>query len=739
VERQQSHNTKRFKRGLGYLIVLTVIVFVVSFILQFVQKEQTKDVSRLLFSGGTQDLRILETRMQGSFYHLEALASMLSVGHSIPLESIRVSPDRQRLAFKTLSHVALDGTLLCGDPLPYEQSDLSGFGVGRISSVSSNGEPFLVLSVLVQARVLVDSALIGVYDFSTIMNIVSENSANPLATRFIVDSEGNLLSQIPFPDGSRQFLQFLSGVFTAEKIEELELDLRSRRLGFFDYTYEGTHFFLNYMPIINTNWSLVQMIFASDLPLYRSITGLRIALVVATLLLVFSIVVMLAILRWNNRSAIKSKHGELLRLPESIPGGSFTCKTEGDMPFIQISNEFVKLFGYSIDEFKKLFNNCFLQMVLDEDRDRVMEERRLQLLENRPSLIEYRVRGISGKQLWLADWTRLVDVPGGRQELHSLVLDVSGQREGQEEVRLSEERYRLIALQSRSAIFEWDLQKNIFYRSPNWKDIFGYTPIDNSANHIFAMERVHPDDQQTVANMFKACKEGKGDSEIEIRFMNSIGEFLWVRISFTIMFDEYGKPGRVIGHLFDIDKEVRERLHLNMLAQIDDLTGLLNKRTIEAAVDAFLKDAAPQDSHALCVIDIDNFKSINDTYGHLYGDSVLKKVSEQFLSRFNEQNCLIGRVGGDELLVFMKHICPDAYLDVKMDIFTTLFEKISNDMDGRTRISGSVGVALYPDHGHSYMDLFQKADKALYQVKSSGRNGVQIFNSQTDEGGVFLQ
>jgi diguanylate cyclase (GGDEF)-like protein len=176
-----------------------------------------------------------------------------------------------------------------------------------------------------------------------------------------------------------------------------------------------------------------------------------------------------------------------------------------------------------------------------------------------------------------------------------------------------------------------------------------------------------------------------------------------------------------------------------MLAQIDDLTGLLNKRTIEAAVDAFLKDAAPQDRHALCVIDIDNFKSINDTYGHLYGDSVLKKVSEQFLSRFNEQNCLIGRVGGDELLVFMKHICPDAYLDVKMDIFTTLFEKISNDMDGRTRISGSVGVALYPDHGHSYMDLFQKADKALYQVKSSGRNGVQIFNSQTDEGGVFLQ
>jgi len=64
-----------------------------------------------------------------------------------------------------------------------------------------------------------------------------------------------------------------------------------------------------------------------------------------------------------------------------------------------------------------------------------------------------------------------------------------------------------------------------------------------------------------------------------------------------------------------------------------------------------------------------------------------------------------------------------------MDVFTTIFQCISDEMEGITRITGSVGVSLYPDHGDSYTVLFQKADKAMYQVKSSGRNGIQIFNS----------
>ena len=706
-------------------------MLIVGALLVYMETEQQKDVSRMLITGGIQDTRILETKMQASLYYLESLASLLELGNRLELEKISVSTESQRFAFTSLSYVSLTGALLCGDPLPFDISDIPGFGVEALVMTTESEKANLVLMIPVKRQVVVDSILVGVYPLETLKQLVMENSATPLATRYVIRADGTLLSNKEFPTGSKTLSGYLGTYLSSEELALVEKDLLAGKTGYFDYSINGIHTFMSFIPIPKTNWFLVQSVSASVMPRYTSIVNLRRILLVMVLLLLLALLSILALLRWNHRIVTDSRNTHLLKLPDTIPGGEFTCLVSGKFQFDQISPELLLLFGCSEKEFRNSFGNSFEKMVFKEDRERVMAERHTQIQESRSSLVEYRVQLANGRILWLSDWSRTLEISKSEYQLHSLVLDITAQREAQEQMRVSEERYRLVALQSRSAVFEWDLRKNEFYRSPNWKDLFGYTPIDNSSEHIFAMNRVHPEDRQKTSTLFYACREGQKSGEAEIRFKDNAGRYPWVRLCMSTLFDETNQPVRIIGRLFDIDQEVNERQKLNLLAQTDALTGLLNKRAIETAIEDFLLHARPNERHALCIIDIDHFKRVNDTSGHQYGDLVLRKVSANLTARLDVRQCLMGRVGGDELLVLFKQVASDQALMEKIVELSSIFH-LDPEESSMPPITGSFGVAVYPDHGDNFATLFLRADQALYHVKSHGRDGIHVFNPHDD-------
>lgn len=685
----------------------------------------------MLITGGIQDVRILETKLQASLYHLESLASLLAWGNRLELEKISVSTESQRFAFTSLSYVTLTGELICGAPLPFEVSEVPGFGVEPLVMTTDAINPRFVLMIPVKRQVVVDSLLIGVFPLESLKRLLMENSATPQATRYVLRTDGTLLSNKEFPTGSKTLLQYLGNYLTTEKLALVEKDLLAGKTGIFDYTDDGIHTFMSFLPIPKTNWLLVQSVPASVMPRYASIVNLRRTLLVMVLLLLLALLSILALLRVNRRIVTDSRSTHLLKLPDTIPGGEFICRVSGEFLFDQISPELLQLFECSEKEFRNRFGDSFENMVYKEDRERVMAERHAQIQESRSSLVEYRVQLADGRLLWLSDWSRMLEISKNEYQLHSLVLDITEQREAQEQIRVSEERYRLVALQSRSAVFEWDLGKNEFYRSPNWKDLFGYTPIDNSPDHIFAMDRVHPEDRQRTSTLFHACREGQKSGEAEIRFKNNAGQYPWVRLCMSTLFDEYNRPARIIGRLFDIEHEVNERRQLNLLARTDALTGLLNKRAIETAIEDFLLHAGPNERHALCIIDIDHFKRVNDTFGHQYGDAVLRKVSANLTARLDPQQCIMGRVGGDELLILIKHVVSDQALMEKILPLSSIF-KSDPDESPKEPITGSFGLAVYPDHGETFATLFLRADQALYHVKSHGRDGIHVFNPLDD-------
>jgi len=192
----------------------------------------------------------------------------------------------------------------------------------------------------------------------------------------------------------------------------------------------------------------------------------------------------------------------------------------------------------------------------------------------------------------------------------------------------------------------------------------------------------------------------------------------------TAMFDENGNILKTIGLISDIDKEKAEAETLLFKAQRDSLTGLYNKGTVQSMIEDYIE--SKDTNGALFVIDVDNFKGVNDNLGHLAGDFVLAGISSM-LSKVFDENSIVGRIGGDEFIVFLNNIDSEELLYKKADDLVKGFRSSFEEESSEYKVSGSIGIAKYPEHGKSFKELFINADKAVYLAKSKGKDNYCIF------------
>ena len=172
---------------------------------------------------------------------------------------------------------------------------------------------------------------------------------------------------------------------------------------------------------------------------------------------------------------------------------------------------------------------------------------------------------------------------------------------------------------------------------------------------------------------------------------------------------------RRLENLTHMNAQKTETEKLKIQASTDPLTKLLNRRALEEKTRQILKRES--ELTAVCLMDIDNFKNINDVFGHIAGDKVLAAVS-LCLKRNIRKEDIIGRVGGDEFVILLRHILSPEDARERMRDICSLFA----DVQGQHKVSSSVGIAVFPRDGTEYRVLFDKADKALYQAKNMGKN-----------------
>lgn len=295
------------------------------------------------------------------------------------------------------------------------------------------------------------------------------------------------------------------------------------------------------------------------------------------------------------------------------------------------------------------------------------------------------------------------------------------------ELLIKEERYRVIVEQSEGIIFEYNIEEGTFFREPGFEKKFGYK-LDLSQLADGGGSMIHPDDCEAFRAFLKEVKKKEGHG-ITLRIRKADGSYIWCDVWVTTIFDDGGKPVKAVGRILDIDERKRVTDELVARAQRDSMTDLYNKATAETFIKDVLDHSGERDVHALFAIDVDNFKFVNDTYGHLYGDAVLKEVGGGIGSIFRGTD-VVGRIGGDEFVVFMKNVKSEAMVEEKAKALAQIFHRISAGASDFS-VTGSVGVSVYSRDGRDFKTLFKAADRALYAAKNHGKDRYEIFSEAT--------
>jgi diguanylate cyclase (GGDEF)-like protein/PAS domain S-box-containing protein len=315
--------------------------------------------------------------------------------------------------------------------------------------------------------------------------------------------------------------------------------------------------------------------------------------------------------------------------------------------------------------------------------------------------------------------------------------------EKQEELQRSEQRYRLVMESTADIIWEGDLITNKRIFSEKLFDILGYKADEMQVLDAW-FDIVHPDDVGWVKKgIQKQVKEKVEIEAFEYRVKSKDGTYKWVRSNTKCEFNEDGAAVAVFGAFTDISELKEQQERVRNLAYYDSVTGLPNRVMLREAVMAEIERCHKNgNKFALFFIDLDNFKFVNDTYGHMTGDRLLLEVTKR-LKEIQAGNVMASRLGGDEFIVLMKDILEEQVEIYAKSVQKTLAEPIfiNNNM---FRITHSSGIALYPDNGLSFDDLLKNADTAMYKSKelgkgtytfydnSMGHNAIEKFKIQAD-------
>lgn len=350
-------------------------------------------------------------------------------------------------------------------------------------------------------------------------------------------------------------------------------------------------------------------------------------------------------------------------------------------------------------------------------------------------LLEFEIVGLKGTHRWLETHAvPLLDYKGGITGLLGLTRDITERKKADQRLRESEERYRLLAENSHDVIWTLDLAERRFtYISPSVERLRGYTPAEVMAQPMEAA--MTPESaivvQNSVRDMFARIAVGDRSKLIavsEITQPHRDGHIIHTEVVTTCILDDRGNPVSILGVSRDITARKKAEQELARLAQTDPLTGLSNRRHFMALAEQELarmhRYGGPL---SVFMMDIDLFKSVNDTYGHQTGDLVLQRVGALFLDALRDVDC-IGRIGGEEFAVVLPQTDGPRGLEVAERLRATVAATEIPLASGLPlRLTLSIGVATVVDGGANIDTVLGQADSALYEAKGSGRNRVCVY------------
>ena len=303
-------------------------------------------------------------------------------------------------------------------------------------------------------------------------------------------------------------------------------------------------------------------------------------------------------------------------------------------------------------------------------------------------------------------------------------------RDKQEKLEISEERYRLATEGSNDGIWDWDMQKNILQVSRRWVEYMGWAGQEIVNPSVWIASYIYPEDAKERREALKNHIEGKtGEYSCEYRLRNQSDQYLWIHSRGKALWDQTGKPIRMAGSFTDITENKRRELQMVHMAYHDSLTNLPNRAALVNQLTLKLVD---RDKNGIIfLVDLDNFKLVNDTRGYEYGDKLLVWVANK-LKEFADAN-FVARLGGDEFIILVDGVTERATVEKLAECIIDSINQPYGTSNEHFIVTASIGVARYFKDGNDPDQLMRSVDIALHQAKKLGKRRYQWFDSELEQ------
>lgn len=395
------------------------------------------------------------------------------------------------------------------------------------------------------------------------------------------------------------------------------------------------------------------------------------------------------------------------------------------------SDEIYRILGVAPQEFGATYET-FLSYVHPDDRDLVKKSVEEALNERKPYSIDHRIVLGDGSERIVHERADVVFDEAGRSiRMVGTVQDVTEHKKADFELK----KLSMAIEQSVNMIFITDFKGEIEYVNPMFEEVTGWSEEEAIGRNpgILASGDTTKEEYREMWETITSGKTWRG----AFKNKKKDGRVYWVRAVITPIRNERGEITHFLAVQEDITERIKSEERIQYLAFYDELTGLINRSRFMELQSQWMDTQGDAKRGALLLIDIDEFKFINDSYGHGIGDELLRRMAgflrnavKEMGMRYtkNSNGILSGRMGGDEFAVFL----PDLNTKEGVEVAERIKESLEtfHPLETPIHFTASIGIVAYPEHGTTVKELFTKADAAMYRAKEMGRNRIHLYRPE---------
>lgn len=323
----------------------------------------------------------------------------------------------------------------------------------------------------------------------------------------------------------------------------------------------------------------------------------------------------------------------------------------------------------------------------------------------------------------------------GEPEMYCIDIDIAERRRAVDALRRSEARLSQVLDLTGEGIWDWELDTGVVHHNARWAELLGLPTTALAHSPATYQAHLHPADRDRVMRALQASFDEGIDFGCEYRMLRADGSEIWVEdLGRVVERDPTGRPLRMLGRMTDVTSRRHAEQRAQFLAFFDGLTGLPNRQLLEERLDRALQACEASGRHgALVMLDLDDFRGVNDTHGHAVGDRLLQAVAQR-LGGLVAGSDTLARPGGDEFLLLLPDL-GDSPVDAAQAA-RSVAQRLKQALDTPVELDGimlpaaaSFGIAVFPSAGGAVVDVLREADTALYQAKGEGTNHVGLYDA----------